>query len=225
MLADREHGSSLLAVVLMTSLLAALAVSAALLAQIEVRLAAHHRRSAEALAGAEAGVEVVVASLRTLDDWSAVVSGGLVSPLSQGSFAGRRAVPGGGTLLLCCGFGSLAAELADETSRSPSPARRNIRWFAYLWTTLEALAPTDPPSRVFLVVWVGNDEADASGAAGDTNGIVLIRSQASHASGIRRAVETRVGRIAEGEGLETGLPLPEAQRRMRVAILGWREMR
>jgi hypothetical protein len=221
-----EEGSSLLAALLVVSLVAGIAVGLALVVQIEVRVANHHRLSAEALAGAEAGVEVVVAALRSLADWTPVVNGSLSSPLAEGGFSGRRALPGGGSVVLCCAPGSLAARLSDETRISASPGRRSIRWSPFLWTRLDALAERDPPSTVFLVVWVGNDEADRDGGGvADTNGLVLVRSEAWQSAGIRRVVEALVGRPAQSDGLTSGVPLPDAQRQMRVGILRWREVR
>jgi hypothetical protein len=219
------RGFAILPVLLVMLLVSAIAITAAAVVHVEVLIAGQHRRAAEALAAAEAGVELAVADLRPVADWSAFVSGAARSARSAGAFGGMRRVAGG-EILLCCGRGSLAERLESDMALSPLPARRALRWRPYLWTSLQAVAARVPPSPVFLVVWTANDEADAAGGdLVDTNDAILVRAEAVEPGGPRRIVEALVGRHPPAAGLYAGSAAPEAERRRRVAVLRWREVR
>jgi hypothetical protein len=220
------NGTAVLTVLLLLTLVSAIAFGVATVVRVETVIAGQHRHAVEALAAAEAGVEVVIAELRMLGEWTSVVAGARQSALSEGRFEGRKLVPGAGHVLLCCGPDSAVERLSTATRLSPLPARRALQWRPYLWTAFEALAPRDPPSRLFVVAWVANDEDDRAGAmTADTNDIVLIRSEAIDPGGPRRIVEAVVARPPSDSGLYSGGVLPEEQRRMRVSIVSWREIR
>jgi Tfp pilus assembly protein PilV len=221
-----DQGTSLLTVLLLMVLLSAIALGVAAVVRVETLIAGQQRQAAEACAAAEAGLEVVVSELRALAEWTPLVRGLSQSSLSQGGFSGSKPVPGGGTVLVCCGAGSAADRLSIDTSLSPLPARRAVRWRPFLWTTMDALAPRDSPSRLFLIVWVANDEADRTGGPEtDTNSTVLVRSEAIEPTGVRRIVEAIVGRPLTASGLHSGRTLSDEERRMRVGILRWQEVR
>jgi hypothetical protein len=77
-----------------------------------------------------------------------------------------------------------------------------------------------------VAVWVTNDEDDRSGGlTADTNATVLVRSEAIGSSGVRRIVEALVARHPSSSGLYSGGSLTEEERRMRVSVLRWREVR
>lgn len=221
-----EGGSAILTVILVMVLFSAVAITTAVVVRVEILVADHYKDSAAALFAADAGLDAAIAELRTLPDWTIVVSGTRQSAYSQGPFAGRKAVPGGGSVFVCCGADSASARLATDTALSPLPARRTVQWRPFLWTALDAIAPRDPPSRFLVVVWVANDEGDrAGGAANDTNETVLIRSEAMEPRGARRIVEALLGRHPPTGGLYSGGSVTEEERRMRVGILRWREVR
>jgi hypothetical protein len=222
----REKGSALLIVVLVMFLFAAIALGAAVVARVEVLIAERYRGSAAALFSADAGLDAVVADLRTIPDWTVVVNGTRQSALSQGAFQGSKAVPRSGSVFVCCGSGSIAARLATDMRQSPLAARRAIQWRPFLWSSLDALAPGNLPSRLLVVVWVGNDEADAGADAADTNDSVVVRSETVDHTGLRRIVEALVARQPRPVGglYSEGSPLEEA-RLMRISILNWREVR
>jgi hypothetical protein len=222
---DAERGGALLSVILIMFLFAAIALGATAVIRVERLVGDQYRQSSMALSAAEAGGETVASELRVMAAWTPVINGTAQSALSQGVFSGSKPVPAGGSVNLCCGLGSAADRLATDTSLSPLPARRAIRWRPYLWTTLDALAPRDPPSRLFVAVWVGNDEDDPGGESSDTNDLVLIRSEALEPNGLRRIVEALIGRHPRVGGLYAGGSLTEEERRMRIGILRWREIR
>jgi hypothetical protein len=219
------RGFAVLPVMLLMVLSVAVALAAAAVVRVEILIAEQHARASEALAAAEGGVEMAMADLRPAADWTPFVGGLVQSPASQGAFAGVRQTAGG-ALSLCCAPGSAMARVESDTASSPLPARRAFRWRPYLWTPVAAIAPRVPPSRLFLVVWIANDEADvAGGEAADTNGTVTLRAEAIEPGGPRRIVEALVGRHPPAGGLYGGSAAPEPDRRQRVAILRWREVR
>jgi hypothetical protein len=191
-------------------LFSAVAIGAAVVIRTEVLIADRFERSMEGAHAAEAALHAAIADLREMPDWTPVLAGGRRSALAQGGFHGTAAVPGGGTVLLCCGRGSIAERLAAETQASPVLARRSIAWQPFLWAPFDALAPRMPPSRFFTVVFVGQDEDEAlaSGPA-DANGLVLLRAEAVDPAGSRRSLEALLGRrpvMPPGPGAPPGGP-------------------
>ena len=208
-------GSALLPVILLLLLFSATAVGAALVVRIEVTVAERYRQSAEAFYAAQAGLDAAIAELRRFPDWSAVVRGEQRSLLSQGEFVGRKTVPGGGVVHVCCDAGSVFEQLAAEDGASPIPVRRLLGWRPFLWTTFEALAPREPPSRLYLVVVVSDDEEDLQRGEGERNRIVRVRSEATDPSGVRRVVQALIARPAADE------PAPAPS----IGVLRWEEKR
>jgi hypothetical protein len=127
---------------------------------------------------------------------------------------------------LCCGAGSLAGRLEADTSLSSVPARAHIRWQPFLWAPFDSLVPPQPPSRLFVVAFVGEeqDEAGLEGSA-DANETVVVWAEAVDPGGLRRSVEAVVARrIPSGPpgspgGAGAGAPV------WPIGILSWREVR
>ena len=198
---------------LLMFLFSAIAFGAATVVRIETTIASRFGESAAARHAAEAALEVAVAELEAVPDWDLVVSGGLPSALSAGAFSGTKAVPGGGVVSVCCGPGSAMSRLVTDTRLSPLPARRLLEWRPFLWSTFDALAPHIPSSRLFVVVWVANDE-DEAGQPSDANRTVLVRSEALEPGGVRRSLEALLTRRPSSFGA------PATGR-----LLRWREIR
>ena len=204
----RQQGSAVLAVVLVTVLFSAIAISAVVLAHVELVVSGRFARVVEARYAADAALQAAVAELRTIADWTSVIDGSARSSLVEGEWVG-----------------SVTARLEAETASSPLPARRAVRWRPFLWKSMDALAARDPPSRVLVIVWVGNDEDDAGADSADTNATVLVRAEAVEPGGSRRIVEGIVSRQSEGGGLYSEDSAAAETRRRRVAVLNWREVR
>ena len=225
-MASNPNGTAIFTVLLIMFLFAAVAGGLLVVVRIETLVASRYRQSVEALFAAEGAMDAAVAELRAIPDWSPVVAGTYQSGQSQGTFQGSKAIPGGGSVPVCCGPGSAAYRLSTDTLLSALPARRAMQWRPFLWTSLDALAPRNPGSRLYVVVWIGNDEEDRDGAdSADTNHTVVVRAEALAATGMRRVVEALVAR----QPLTGGPFLPgstsESARLNRVAVLSWREVR
>jgi hypothetical protein len=110
----------------------------------------------------------------------------------------------------------VAGRLAAETAGSPLPSRRAVVWRPFLWLPFDDVAPQEPASRLYVVVFVGEDDEDAGGGAVESNGRILVRSEAVDPGGLRRSVEALIARPVQS-GEEDGAP------RHAVAVLSWRE--
>jgi hypothetical protein len=214
-----DRGNALLPVMLVAVLVSALAMTVSVVVPLETRIAWRFQESVQARYAAEGALSIAIAELRLKPDWTGVVSGAEASALAVGAFAGGATVPGGGRVELCCGPGSASAWLAAETLASPLPSRRAMAWRPYYWGTFDSLVPFEPPSRLFLIVWVANDEDDGD-ALDDRNQAVLLRAEAVEPSGLRRVVEATVARAAPAAPASPGAAATPV-----VEIVQWREVR
>jgi hypothetical protein len=211
------RGSALISVLLLMFLFAAASIGMATVVRMETTMGARFVEAAEAVYAADAGLNLALAEMRTLADWTTVLSGASQSALSQGTFDGAKRVPGGGTVLACCGPSSVAGRLERESAAYPVASRAALPWRPFLWSALDQLAPRSPPSRLFLAVFVQDDEEDGDGDGGrDANGRVVVRSEAVHPDGLRRSVEALVARDP-GDPARNIAPA--------IRLLRWREVR
>jgi hypothetical protein len=220
-------GSALLPVLLLMFLFSALALGASVVVRAELAIADRFRQSAEAFHAAEAAMELAISELRPMRTWVPVLEGAGRSAYSSGAFAGSQEVPGGGTIALCCGAASVAGRLSAETAVARRPARRRVEWRPFLWAPFNALVPQDPPSRLFVVIFIGEDDEEAGVAgSGDANETIVVRGEAVDPAGLRRSVEAVIGRRSiappeAGAGAPPGSPgAPPV-----VGIVSWREVR
>lgn len=207
-----QGGSALLPVMLLMLLFSAIAIGAAAVVRVEVLVADRFRRSAEARYAAEAALGAALAELRRSPDWAPVTAGIQTSVLSQGAFAGYQSVPAGGAVHLCCEPDSVFGRLEQET-RAGSPFRQALVWRPFLWTSFRALTGSTASDRLYLVVFTAATGREVAGASGDGVGeddSLVIRAEAVDPAGLRRVVESLVGR-RRGEGV--------------VRTLTWREVR
>ena len=212
-----DQGSALLSVLLLMLLFCAVTMAISTVVRIETLVGARFVQAAEALYAADAGINLTLAEIRTVADWTVLLSGAEVSGLSQGAFDGAKPVPGGGSVLACCGRTSVAGRLQRESAASPVAARAGLEWRPFLWAPFDQIARRSPASRLFLVVFIQDDEEDADGDGGsDSNARVVVRSEAVHPDGLRRAVEALVER-------EPGDPAGGVAPAVR--LLRWREVR
>ena len=212
-----ERGSALLPVMLLMFLFSAIAIGMVVVVRIETLVATRFVQATQALYAAEAAVAVAVSELRTLGDWTPVLAGTAQSALSDGAFGGRKALPGGGSILVCCGPASVSGRLAREVPLAGAVARRALQWRPYLWSPLPTLLPGAPPIPLYVVVFIEDDEDEGDGnPSADVNRRVVVRAEAVQPDGLRRAVEALIERDP-GDPLRGLAPA--------VRLLRWREVR
>ena len=212
-----EAGSALLPVMLLMFLFSAIAIGMVVVVRIEAFVAMRFVQATQALHAADAAVALALSELRTVGDWTPVLAGAVQSGRSDGVFAGRKDLPGGGSIALCCGSSSIAGRLSAESAVSGAIPRRTLTWRPFLWSPMEALLPGSPPGSLYLVVFVEDDEDEEDGnGSADVNGRVVVRAEAVQPDGLRRAVEA----LIEREPADPLRGLAPA-----VRLLRWREVR
>ena len=212
-------GGVLLPVILLLVLLSAIAAGSAAYVRTEVLIADRFRSSSQALYAAEAALDLAVAELRALPLWTAVSGGSVASRHSRGSFTATHRLPGGGSVELCCGRGTMFARLAASSSLSPMTWRRTLTWRPYLWAPFDSLVRPDRPTGLMIVVFV----ADLAGTDGITSAEkLLLRAEGMDTGGGRRVIEAVVhrDRAGGGEGSDRGGGGGRVTR-----ILTWHEVR
>lgn len=181
-----ERGVALLHVVLLMTLVTAVAAGAAMLARTEVLVSRYHRDEREAAYAAQA---MLAAALHDLDrgpQWNDVLAGLRVAAFADGSLTAPRQIPGGGTVLICCGPGTLTGRLQAETG---------LAWRPFGWQSLSGLLDLQGAARYYLIAWVVDDPADGDGdPLADSNDSIFVRAEAVTSLGVRKAVESIVER-------------------------------
>lgn len=204
--ASSAGGFVLIAVLLWLSLLASLALGAALVTMYEPAAAAAAHDRIQLRRAAEAAATLAVLDLAARLDWSALPAGGPSSPFTDGA-AGARAW-GGVTVDLVaetarrtCGRVTPCDDAATTAVTDQRPwGPRNPRWrlFAHLpLADLDAAAAAG--CACYLVAWIADDPADEDGAAVTDaphgtpgHGVVLVRGAAFAAGGAVADVEAEV---------------------------------
>jgi hypothetical protein len=186
-----ERGAILVQVLMLMTLVTAIAAGLAMIARVESMVSAHFRQRREAAAAAAAAVEVALQELRVVPDWTAVLDGSRPARFAAGSAGETRQLPGG-PVTVCCGSGSLTDRLRIATG---------LPWTPFGWSTLAGLTGAGPDGTPFVVVWVADDEADGDGdPLTDGNATVRVFAQAIGPSGGRRAIEATIERGPAGAG-------------------------
>jgi hypothetical protein len=212
-----QAGSALLPVMLLMFLFSAIAIGMVVVVRIEISVAMRFVQATQALHAADAAVALALSELRAMGDWTPVLAGAAQSARSDGIFAGRKDLPGGGSVVICCGSSSVAGRLAGESPLGGAVARRTLPWRPFLWAPLAALLPGSPLGRLYVVVFVEDDEGEEDGnGSADANRRVVVRAEAVQPDGLRRAVEALIER-------EPGDPLRGLAPAVR--LLRWREVR
>lgn len=203
----RNHrGVAIIAVVLASALLSALALSVTIVMTTETQASAHHAASREALYAAEGAIAIAAQSLLLYTDWNDVIAGAALSPFNDGPPGMRRLADG--TMM------SLPAA-TDSANATPRPwGANNPRWalFGFGW-----LGPS-----MYVVAWVADDPMENDGdpardgsdpSTNPGSGIVAIRAEAFGPSAAHKVLEATVRRYVNGSG-ETSMQM-----------LSWNEIR
>jgi len=210
-----ERGMALLVVLMATTLLMGLGSGLVLLTITDVRVATHFSGALEAFYAADGAIERVMPDLLATADWNAVLAGAERSTFVDGAPQGDRTL-GDGSLLhlteateiercgrpVACGD----AEMDAVTAERPLGAN-NPRWQLYAYGPVKDFLPEDRAlSRVYVVVWVGDDPLENDGDPlrdGATpinpgSGAVAVRARAYGPRGIRRGIDAVVLRDRGG---------------------------
>jgi hypothetical protein len=212
-----ERGTALLIAITLVLLLVAVSAAVAVTSRTETLIAANFRAAREMLFAVDGAIALATRDLDAAPDWNAVLSGASASSFTDGASIGSRTLPGGTTLVLCCGAGSLAADVQLRAYGGRNWGADTPQWQLYGWGPAARWLPAGRlETPVYVAIWVADDPADGDGnPTADANGRLLLHAQALGGRGGRRIVEVLLQRPASA-----GLPPPRGLR-----ILSWHESR
>lgn len=208
-----ERGAALVIALTFVLIVTAIGAAVTLATRTETLLVAGYRQSQEALYAAEGAIALALHDLAGQSDWNAVLAGASASSFTDGASIAPRTLPGGGTVVLCCGPGSLTAEVQLRAHGGRSWGGDTPQWQIFAWGPVDRwLAPGRIRSAVYLAVWVADDPADGDGNPMlDTNDVLEVHAHALGPGGGRRIVHVLVERPpGGGPGLR---------------VLSWRDVR
>ena len=176
-------------VIALTSLLllSALGTSLAVVMNTELRAAANYASSREAMYAADGGLEIAARELLAVSDWNALLSSGVLSAFVDGPPSGTRKLGDGSSVDL-----GHATVVANDEPRPWGANNPVWRLFAFGWLG----------SRMYVVVWAGDDSAendgdpstDGGGVSNPGAGILALRAEAFGVGGAHKVLEATVRR-------------------------------
>jgi hypothetical protein len=202
---DGERGSALLTALLLVVLFGALAAAVTVATRTETLIAANFRQSRETLHAAEGAAALAIHALAAQPDWTLVLSGAVSSSFVDGASAGTRRLPGGDTIALCCGPGSVTDDVRQRAYGGGDWGADTPVWRLFAWGPATAwLGAGRIESALYIAVWVADDPHDGDGnPAVDSNRTIVVHAQAFAPAGGRRVIESLVRRPIVGA---TGAP-------------------
>jgi hypothetical protein len=197
----REQGIALLIVMMMITLLAALAASLTLATVTETAVAGNYRDATQALYAADAGLEFVLQEIAQVDDWRDLLSAPGQSVFVDGPPAGLRQV-GDAAIDLTAATLEVASMATPSAGAVHGPS---VLW-AFGWFQDLSPVPASRP-RTYVAVWLA-DRSLAPRDEGAEPGTLSVVARAFGEGGAHRAVEA----VVEKAGTSA------------VRTLGWREL-
>jgi hypothetical protein len=170
--------------------LAAIAFAAVSLADLEGAASVNDARTLGVAYAADAAVERAIDDLGTVTNWTDVLSGAVSSALRDADPRPRS--PWGDVLDLS----AMTMEVQGDPDVGIGPDQ--TRWRVFLAGPLAAMVPdVSPDVLLYVVAWVGDDEADGDGSAWvDANQALRVRARALGPRGVRADREVVIDRVA-----------------------------
>ena len=181
-----QRGVAIIHVLMLLMVLMAVAEGAALVARVELRVSHFHRSERDAAYAAQAMLAASFQELEREADWNAVLSGARVAAFVDGPVDMPRQIPGAGTVNVCCAAGSLTARARAESGHA---------WQIFAWHSVRGLLNAPDAPRHYVVAWVLDDRDEVDGnPLADSNDRIAVRVEAVSALGVRKTIETLIGR-------------------------------
>lgn len=199
-----ERGIALVTVLLVTQLVAVLALSLLLVVFVHHLIVRNHRDAVTLEFAADAALQLASLELETAD-WNAVLSGALQSASADGAPSGVRSIGpdvsldlAAETHVLNCGRRTpcSAADRNATTTRRPWGVN-NPHWRLFLYGRLASLGAWEYPADAYVLVWIADDgreeddDPDRDDGIGMESGAHIVRAYALAVSpgGGRRGFE------------------------------------
>ena len=214
-----EQGVALVAAAMAMMLLLALGATLILVTSSETAIAGNYRTGGEVLYAADAVVQRVIAEIKGVADWNALLDGSSRSSFVDGAPSGTRRLSDGSTIDLAhvvnlanCAKRTTCsdAETAATTQARPWGAN-NPRWQLYAYGRLDDLAAGEPLASPYYVVAMVADDGSENDGEPRRDGVpfgalpnpgkdvMLVRGEALGPRGAQRAVEVVLSRYRKDE--------------------------
>lgn len=207
--ARAEHGVALVLVLLGLSMLGAVALGLTMSSTVARFAAANHDEAIALMNAADSALELAARELAVLS-LGDVLGGTQTSTLVDGA-PGERVLSPGVTVDLqvltnrfTCGRAVPCTDVqVDESTIGRPWGANNPRWRPFIHSFLDPPALPQPPPRVYIAVWVGDDAreddgdstADGAGAGQEGRYTVRARAEAFGPRGGRFAIEAELMRL------------------------------
>ena len=200
-----DQGAALFMAIALLLLLTAIAGAVAVASRTEVLIVGNVRQGREMLYAAEGAAALVVRDLGLVADWNTVLTGAVASSFTDGAAIGSRTLPGGDTVVLCCGAASLTEEVQRRAHGGRSWGPDTPVWQIFAWGPVNGWLPAGRiDSPLYVVAWIADDPDDGDGnPLVDANGFLELHVHALGPRGGRRVVEAIVHRAAGGALADT----------------------
>jgi hypothetical protein len=212
-----EKGSALLMALVLALLVTAIGAAVAVASRTETVIAGNFHQSRELLYAAEGAMALAIRELDAIADWNTVLTGAASSSFTDGAAIGTRTLPGGMTIVLCCGAGTLGADVQARAHAGRSWGPDTPHWQIFAWGPAQNWLPAGRiHSAAYVVAWVADDPGDADGnPAADSNNRIDVHAHALGVGGGRRVIQATLERPPAA-----ALPPPPGLR-----IVSWRDLR
>lgn len=189
----KEQGSALAFALLVVVCLSGLGLGLVASGNAERQIAANARGAAATSLAADAAIEGVLPEIAATPDWTTLLSGATSTfhdTTHQPTTASRTTVD----------LDQVRVEIQSEATATYPVGANTPTWRLFAWgplTRLAGLAAED--SGAYVAVWLADDPADVDGvASADTNGTILVHSEAFGYGATRRSADAVIARAPVG---------------------------
>ena len=209
-----EQGMALLMAIGILLLLAAIGGILIATSRLEMLIVGASQQSYATRYAAEGAAARAVHELGTIPLWTPALTGAVVSSFTDGAAIGPKMMPGGDRITLCCGAGSLTAEVQRRAHGGRSWGGNTPQWQLFAWGPVDRwLTPGRIVSPLYVAAWIADDLEDGDGDPYvDSNGFVELHVHALAPGGGRRVLRVLVSRPAGGSPAD-------------LRVHGWRDLR
>ena len=195
-----ESGTALLLAIVLGTVLGGVASVIALTARMETLVAGRVEQGQSLRYGAEGALGLALADLGAMD-WTAALAG-MPSTFTAGNPGAAQGMPGVGPIQLCCGAGSLTAQVQQSANAGKAWGADTPQWRVYAWGPAQSwLHPGAIHAPFYVAAWIADDPADGDGdPATDANGTIGVYAVALGPAGGRRSVRVAVARPRDAQG-------------------------
>lgn len=189
----KEQGAALVLALLIIVCLSGIGLGLTAASSAERQIAGNARMAAVTSLAADAAIEGVLSEIAAAPDWNALLS----SAVSNFHDATHRPVTSSRTTI---DLDQVTSDIQSDTAGTYPLGPNTPAWRLFAWgplTRLAGLAPMD--SGAYVAVWIADDPADADGVAtADTNGTIMVHSEAYGFGATRRGVDAVIARAPVG---------------------------